>query len=296
MFKFPGISTILFDTRLKRKWLRWWWQENRLISSIILRIGQSISWISLSLIAPYYSSSPSPTQKKERWLTLSSILPTPFPTAWRPSSSPTQRKAPTSSTTPLTSCEIWDWCSLTRPWSSSLTRPNTSLVFFHIIQANSLANLATEVKKVVVPKYSILLIPTVFTTSSSLIPKTKQEVSDCISKKACSLNKPGEKTHVLFIISKWRIRTTWVINGFKITMLSPSFLVSRTWNWNRNSLMLKSLDRSFVVRISPILPSYNDGFIDYGFGQTAYFEHLRLRGFHMQLIGNAFLVETPHEV
>lgn len=50
------------------------------------------------------------------------------------------------------------------------------------------------------------------------------------------------------------------------------------------------IHRSFVVRISTLFPFYHDGFIDYGFNQIALFEHLRLRGYKMQLLGQSFVV------
>lgn len=47
------------------------------------------------------------------------------------------------------------------------------------------------------------------------------------------------------------------------------------------------------MRISPNLPFYHDGFIDYGFNQIAYFEHLRLRGYQMQILGDGYLIDPP---
>ena len=51
----------------------------------------------------------------------------------------------------------------------------------------------------------------------------------------------------------------------------------------------------FVIKLSSILPYYHDGFIDYGFSQISFFEHLRLRGFAMNLLGKAFLFSPFHE-
>ena len=50
------------------------------------------------------------------------------------------------------------------------------------------------------------------------------------------------------------------------------------------------------MKLSSILPYYHDGFIDYGFSQISFFEHLRLRGFAMNLLGKAFLVSPVHEM
>lgn len=49
------------------------------------------------------------------------------------------------------------------------------------------------------------------------------------------------------------------------------------------------------MKISSILPFYHEGFIDYGFNQISFFEHIRLRGFRMSLLGNSFLITSQQE-
>lgn len=90
------------------------------------------------------------------------------------------------------------------------------------------------------------------------------------------------------------IRIMFVKNGYKMHLHHNLYLVYRIWNWNRIDLDLLWCS-SFVMKISSILPFYHEGFIDYGFNQISFFEHLRLRGFRMSLLGNSFLVSSQQE-
>lgn len=50
------------------------------------------------------------------------------------------------------------------------------------------------------------------------------------------------------------------------------------------------------MKISPTMPYYFDGFVNYGFDRISHFEQFRLQGCQMFILQNAFVVHPHHDM
>lgn len=70
---------------------------------------------------------------------------------------------------------------------------------------------------------------------------------------------------------------------------SPSSPVSRI-----RCFMTDFMEPYLMVRLSPVLPLFDDRFVNYGYNKVEYVENLRQAGFSFFILNQAFAMDFPH--
>ena len=54
------------------------------------------------------------------------------------------------------------------------------------------------------------------------------------------------------------------------------------------------IGRYVVVKKSPLLPSFDERFVNYAYNKVQWLEHLRYRGYVFSILTDGFAVDVPH--
>lgn len=49
-----------------------------------------------------------------------------------------------------------------------------------------------------------------------------------------------------------------------------------------------------MLKYTPKLPLFHEGFINYGYNKVQYFEHIRQMGYVFYILNHAFAMDFPH--
>ncbi|KAK8806284.1 hypothetical protein WA171_007368 [Blastocystis sp. BT1] len=111
--------------------------------------------------------------------------------------------------------------------------------------------------------------------SIPLLPKTKDDLKECVHASNCSVFRPRTKTHNY-------VNDVWFILDPKSQLVYHKCFKERF------------MEPYVMVRRSETLPLFDERFINYGFNKVQWIEYLRYLGYEYYILSRSFAFDIPH--